>query len=366
MTAGVACVLCSYVGDALTVNRLARHETPQVSVACERCGFVQADPMPDPFQVMRYYASGEYRSDFRPLRTADEEDRVALVAAAWLRDRVGIKPGAGALEIGGGHGRVAALTGAVMMEVDNAAACEAAARGVTTVVQPAQGAHPIVYAMQVLEHQPDPVATLKEWSGYVAPGGLLHVQVPTLERMYGGASYFFQRPHVVNFTKRTLALAMGMAGLSVVDAGIDGTVLYMTGRVRPDGPMTYDDARDLVGALGMGVRDDVPALIAEHEQEWQASQPSHVERWLAGDGPRPADEVIKQALTHMADVAMQGFNGIGRLAVAAERRTNESDDKWSLNPWVLGYVAGEASCNERWQQAIAHVSNSLRMRMIKP
>ncbi len=90
-----------------------------------------------------------------------------------------------------------------------------------------------------------------------------------------------------------------------------------------------------------------------------------VERWLAGDGPRPDDEAIKQALTHMADVAMAGVNGVTRLAVAAERRLNESDDKWSLNPWVLGYVAGEAACNQRWQQAIAHVSNSLRMRMLK-
>ncbi len=90
-----------------------------------------------------------------------------------------------------------------------------------------------------------------------------------------------------------------------------------------------------------------------------------VERWLAGDGPRPDDASIKQALTHMADVAMAGVNGVTRLAVAAERRLNESDDKWSLNPWVLGYVAGEVACNQRWQQAIAHVSNSLRMRMLK-
>jgi hypothetical protein len=90
-----------------------------------------------------------------------------------------------------------------------------------------------------------------------------------------------------------------------------------------------------------------------------------VERWLAGDAERPSDEDIKQAITHMADVAMMGMNGVTRLAVAAERRLNESDAKWSLSPWVLGYYAGEAACNQRWQQAIAHFANALRRRMLK-
>ena len=90
-----------------------------------------------------------------------------------------------------------------------------------------------------------------------------------------------------------------------------------------------------------------------------------VERWLTEGGERPSDDEIKQALTHMQDAAMFGFNGVCRLAKAAERRLGESDAKWSLNPWVLGYLAGEAACNQRWQQAIAHLANAARMRMIK-
>lgn len=93
---------------------------------------------------------------------------------------------------------------------------------------------------------------------------------------------------------------------------------------------------------------------------------SDVERWLAGECERPSDEAIKHALGLFVGIAMQGMNGTARLAMAAERRLNEVDTRWSLNPWVLGYQAGEAATDQRYQQALSHVANALRWKAAAP
>lgn len=349
----MTCVLCaSPLADATIVNTVARNEYPQTCVACPRCAFVQESPMPTADEMAAYYADGSYRREFPPLRSEAEEVDLANDAAEWLAVNLAPLPSDRLLEIGCGYGRVAALLGASVLEADPAMLSEAIGRGARAHVD--GDVYSIVYAMQVLEHQTDPVATLREWRRYLAPHGRIHVQVPTLERMYGGASHFFQRPHVVNFTERTLRIALRLAGFDGITSGIGGQVLAATATL--DEACAYDEIESL------GPIDDVPALIAAHEQQRVDVQPSDVERWLASDGPRPGDDVLRHALTHFAGLASTAIDGVARLSQAAEQRTEIGDAAWSLNPWVLGYQAGTQAADQRYQQATAQLANALRMK----
>jgi SAM-dependent methyltransferase len=376
------CALCAHEAPGTIVNRIARNNTPQVSVACSRCAFVQVSPMPSEGELREYYASGRYRVDFPSLRTEEQEETLAREGAEWLAANVGIVPGCGALEIGCGYGRVAALTGASAIELDPDMRAEAISRGVNVLLSAAErfardeamtgygdyaevdetpepGDYSVVYAMQVLEHQPDPVATLREWRSYLASNGRIHVQVPTLEAMYGGAAHWFQYPHVVSFTERTLRIALRMAGFDGIRSGIGDHVLFATATLAE--PVTYE-----VAASEIGPPDDVIALIARHEAAMADRRPSDVERWLSGESAsRPSDAALRHALTLMVSIASTGMDGVARLAQAAEHECEAGDAQWSLDPWVLGYQAGTTVTHQRYQQALAHLANALRVRATK-
>ena len=113
------------------------------------------------------------------------------------------------------------------------------------------------------EHQTDPVATLRGWRRLVDyETGRLHVECPRLSACTA-ASHFFQRPHLVNFTTRTLRLALLVAGFDNVRTGLNGFVLWAT--AEHGQPMTIDAALAEVGPP-----DDVAALIAAHEESRKA------------------------------------------------------------------------------------------------
>jgi hypothetical protein len=359
----VTCVLCAHDGDFPIVNTIARNNTPQTSVSCNRCGLVQASPMPSAADLAAYYESGDYRREFPPIRDEFGEDELAVSAAEWLARELDIGASDNVLEIGCGYGRIAAALAAHaeahvrVIEVDPAMRAEAEGRGLRS--GGTIGGHRVVYAMQVLEHQPDPIAALRGWGAYLAPGGVLHVQVPTLERMYRGAAYFFQKPHVVNFTSRTLTLAFLLAGFERPSVSIGGAVLSATARVGT--ALSLDEALALVGPP-----DDVPAMIAAHERSWAEWQlhktPGTVEDWIAGKGERPDDATLRHALTHLAGIAAMGMDAAARLSLAATACGEALDESWSLSPWVRGYHAGCVATHQRHQQATAHFANAMKVR----
>jgi SAM-dependent methyltransferase len=75
----------------------------------------------------------------------------------------------------------------------------------------------VVTAFHVLEHVPDPVAMLRRMLEWLAPGGLLIVEVPNAGGLgaacFGRAWSGLELPrHLVHFTPETLARAVRMAG----------------------------------------------------------------------------------------------------------------------------------------------------------
>jgi 2-polyprenyl-3-methyl-5-hydroxy-6-metoxy-1,4-benzoquinol methylase len=78
-----------------------------------------------------------------------------------------------------------------------------------------------VTAFHVLEHVPDPVAAARRMLDWLAPGGLLIVEVPNAgglgARLFGGAWAGLELPrHLSHFTPATLEAVIAKAGGEVV------------------------------------------------------------------------------------------------------------------------------------------------------
>lgn len=268
------CVLCQTVGAFPVVNRIARHEERQTLVACTRCQLTQQEPMPTAEELRAYYASGRYRATFPSDESPVARYKRAEDDACWLKEQLRFTAGSRIHEVGCGYGD---LSAALQRNFRAQVSCwdlDASLREQAPPVDLRADLRPrppvvlryiespravdFVLALQVLEHAPDPVMQLAEWRSYLQSTGSVHVQVPTMERMYGGPSYFFQQPHVVNFTPRTLLLSLLLAGLRPTNMGTDGTVLWATARVVE--PLSLLMAESHVLQL-FPFPDDVPALI---------------------------------------------------------------------------------------------------------
>ena len=355
--AGTSCVLCAASLDAApVVNEVARHGYPQRSVACPRCAMVQESPMPSAESLTAYYASGDYRREFAWTRSPDERADDACAAAEWLRAHLGDMRRS--LEIGCGEGRVASWLGADAIEADPAMAAEAASRGVHV---GSRGAYDVVYALQVIEHQADPVASLREWRGMLAPGGRVHVQLPTLERMYGGASHFFQRPHVANFTRLTLGIALRMAGLRPTVISVSGCVMYATAE-RAE-PMTFAEASAYSGPV-----DDVPALLAAHEAERRRPLASSdvLERWIEGaslaDLPTGSEAALRLEVLYLAESYGRLAQSVGKVALDLHDEAVRLGETWDADPLLYGYAMGKARQCATVGQVLAAVGNQAIVR----
>lgn len=85
----------------------------------------------------------------------------------------------------------------------------------------APGRYDVVTAFHVLEHVPDPVAVARRMLHWLAPGGLLIVEVPNAgglgARLFGGAWSGLELPrHLSHFTPETLERVIDKAGGRIV------------------------------------------------------------------------------------------------------------------------------------------------------
>lgn len=76
-----------------------------------------------------------------------------------------------------------------------------------------------IVALQVLEHQPDPVAFLKECKSRLIGGGYLYIEVPhamdflvTVFQSKAYQDFWYKVPHLTYWTRETLASTLGALG----------------------------------------------------------------------------------------------------------------------------------------------------------
>lgn len=361
----MSCLLCGSDSEGRRVNDRARGGALQLSVSCDRCGFVQVSPLPSAEALAEYYRSGRYREDFPLSSDARARSEIAGGAAALALRELGAHAGV-VYEVGCGPGDVAALLrseglNVVGVDADPEMLRLAADRGVPVASEVSAGAAAVV-ANQVLEHLLDPVGALRSWRDALLPGGRVHVQVPTLEAMYGGAEYFFQVPHVTNWTRRTLTLALLTAGFRVDRLGIEGTVLYATATRSEDAPLSAAALADAI-IDGRGV-DDVLALIAAHER----SRTDMLSAFLSGAPLEPGAEGALREELRLAVAALSMVReSLAQLARDADSRSRAAGETGeTTDPWLLGYSAGKSREGQVYSGVLGSLQNSMDVWAMSP
>jgi SAM-dependent methyltransferase len=394
------CTLCGAdLADAITVATAGRHGDACHEVACSACGLVQRADMPSEQRLSEYYAN-EYRAKFTrdPVRVEDGSlrewgtpeaerflDENAAAYAAHIVATLGLTGDSDVLEVGCGDGRLShALNRHVLacaIEADPAMCDEAESRGVhvlgASLSEYASRTHApsdAVVSCHVLEHFADPLAALAQMRSLLRVGGKCWIEVPNVDRPYGSLEYYFQWPHLFDFSAHTLSLLLIRAGLDDVHIHDGGHVLLAYGTSGDTAPRSWSDAlahfHKTTGA-DVPTGADVAARLAAYEERWQSRQRKEravrvLQAFRGGDDSVNLAE-LRDALNllgeqsaraaRMAQRAMMDGAAIVELCDAAL----SGAERYSADPYVLGMYAGEASMAARLSHAVGNSLNAMKM-----
>jgi len=207
-------------------------------VRCRRCGLVYANPrLIGPELEKRYgaaYFFGEYLPVFRANAFSYPLDVIKDHYALYLNLLAKyFLPGKSLLDIGCGAGfflKAAELTGWSVAGTETSEAASDYARAVTKVrvfygkleeIRLASESCDAVTMLDILEHLPDPMGTLKEAHRVLKRGGILIVNTPdyqSLSRVFLGKGWAVLSPveHLYYFSEKTLRRALERSGYQII------------------------------------------------------------------------------------------------------------------------------------------------------
>lgn len=224
-----ACLLCGRIGKERLVGRVDDH---YVLSRCPACGFIYAAPRPDAGELVAFYNKhDDYNSDPKPM-SPKAAMRKTRRYAKLIAD---VHPAAKrVLEIGGLHGE--ALYGLKLRgyEVEgsdiNRAAIGYAAKHYGILVHEGEtppedraGRFDVLILSHVIEHVLDPAAFLRNAARFLAPGGMVLLEIPGVDTLLFDLfrqNYNMVRPpeHIDFFTRKTAGLLLEKAGFAPVRA----------------------------------------------------------------------------------------------------------------------------------------------------
>ena len=207
-------------------------------VRCRRCGLVYANPRLIESELRKRYGAAYFFGEYLPVFRADAfsysldviKDHYSLYLSILGKYFL---PGKCLLDIGCGAGfflKAAELAGWSVAGMETSEAAADYARAVTKVkvfygnleeIRLAPESYDAVTMLDILEHLPDPMGTLKEVHRVLKKGGILIVNTPdyqSLSRSILGKGWAVLSPaeHLHYFTEKTLRRAFEQAGFRVI------------------------------------------------------------------------------------------------------------------------------------------------------
>jgi 2-polyprenyl-3-methyl-5-hydroxy-6-metoxy-1,4-benzoquinol methylase len=250
------CRLCRGIERQVLATR-GRGFAPLTTVVCRGCGLVSHHPLPDPAEVAAFYATRyrvAYKGGWEPRR------KHALRALRGAVGRAGrlaplLRPGARVLDIGASSGEftyVMQRGGFAARGIEpNLGYAEFARRTYGVAVESggledaaiAPRSLDLVTLNHVLEHLADPWGALRRIGRWLAPDGVLFIEVPDLAGVRKQAVNTFHAAHIWNFTPETLRLLAWQAGfVPVAEQDRAGTSVVFRLRHADDPPPAGADA----------------------------------------------------------------------------------------------------------------------------
>ena len=269
------------------VSERDRRGRPLRTVLCTETGLVRNDPVPDDDELAKFY-SEEYRIAYKGARHPRRRQilrNFRRLAEHVRRFRDVLEPAQTVLDAGAGSGEFVFLMQALGKEVvgvepnkDYASWCreEFGVDVRTAHLDPRlfdAGSFDLVRLNHTLEHLNDPVKYLAMLRDWLAPDGVVYVEVPNIEELcrVQTRGNMFHYGHIWNFNPWTLRAAASLAGLEELDATrtrSEGTtsVVFRRGPVRA--------AADLVNTENASrVRDLIARHYAGGFREGKAAKP---------------------------------------------------------------------------------------------
>ena len=217
-------------GTHEVISETDRHGKPLRTLICMETGLVRNDPVPNDEELARFYADDyriAYKGAAKPRRRQVVRNfRRVTTYVRMFRDV--LDPATHVLDVGAGSGEFAYLMTRLGKTVKGiepnsryAAYCrETLGLDVQTAhLSPdifAPGQFDLIRLNHVLEHLNDPIKYLGQIACWLAPRGLLYIEVPNIEAYCREKSRgrMFHYAHIFNFNPWTLRTCAGLAGLT--------------------------------------------------------------------------------------------------------------------------------------------------------
>jgi 2-polyprenyl-3-methyl-5-hydroxy-6-metoxy-1,4-benzoquinol methylase len=220
----VSCNLC----DGRITERFAERKGMQI-VRCVRCGLVYVNPRLNARMLHQHYNSGQ-SSRIRYYRDVECADRQTF--AGILDVAAQLLPHKGRLlDIGPNIGTCLDLARQAGWETHGVEINEEAAsycrkeRGLDVVsgqlhAETFPKRHfDLVLMGDVIEHLPNPVATVRIIQSILKPGGIVIISTPNIDSLAGRMLQIKPQEHLYYFSPATMAVLLDKSGLEVVQIG---------------------------------------------------------------------------------------------------------------------------------------------------
>lgn len=228
MNSTPTCIACGASGWTIAGLK-DRDGKPLRSVACEVCGLIRVDPLPDMGELRRFYEE-EYRLQYKGIRQPRlkhvyRAGRLALDRLDTLRTH--LPAGGRVLDVGAGGGEwlyVLEQSGYRPRGIEPDAGYGGFARevlGVDVTACPMweavfnAGSFEAVTLFHVLEHLPEPLTALRQCREWLADGSRIIVEVPNIGSRHQHPRKRFHPAHLYGFSPATLRRVLGQAGFAI-------------------------------------------------------------------------------------------------------------------------------------------------------